>query len=593
MKNIFFIFLLSLIISCGKDQETASSQVLENESISGTVRYNTGNDCCPPLDVAIIKAVTNNPPDTIIVDTLSITTVDKDGNYLFDNILPGLEDLYITLVDTRPIISATDDTPDGDEFENFPGQIWIGVFVEEDENDDGNNFVIRQEECDKSTVAGGVYSVVGQDTTSLSAQVTFNLYSTNANGDILDLIDSRSSTGFYSFNVNNEFQGVVEIDYTTGPTPLMPVAISAIDESPDNDPLTGPSITHLPVELDSCEIDSDNNFYLFFNPQIPSISGYVLLDRNDDGVGDDPISDQRIELYMRSTTNVPMTPLINSTQSDENGEFNFHDLPVGEYILYFIGDGQYNVIKGYDEDQEAGEPDNNQANFISVDIIDENIADNNNIFLLSSTTSACDAMPMIFPYPALCDTSIICTYEDLPVYVINELGEPLTTAGGIYRLEWTDLVTNQTQPGDWTYHKTNHPIQLRITYPDGCIYTVYYHRECEQDLTGSFSMNLMTTGFGPTYNYTEGEVEWHFEPFGKTVLIEHEIINGTSNPNLVPEGTYSYNLTDVGGILRLTLNNPQNGMTYELGQVRFQSGQIVLDDNIAADGIGRYFSKNE
>jgi len=469
MKKLIYIMLLLVAIGCSKDEELITTKILENESISGTVSFEDGQPCCTDMTVSIIKSTVENPTPVV----LSTVAVSSNGEFVFDDILPEQEDLYITLNNGLALLSAKDDTPDGDELEGGPpGLTWIGVYLDIDEHDDGNNFVIMVQECTKSLVLGHVYSVIGEDTTDLSEEVVVNLFSSDDNGNLIDLLDFRNTNGSFSFTVDNDLTATLEIDYTG--LMVTPIALSLMDESPDDDLTFGLEITHLPVHLDSCEVDSDNNIYLFF---------------------------------------------------DENG-------------------------------------------------------------------SDCDAMPIIFPYPALCDTSIICSYDELPVYVRDEFGEPITTAGGIYQLQWTDLLTGQSQPGDWMYQITNHPVQVEITYPDGCIYTINYHRDCEQDLYGQFSMRVMTTGFGPTYEYEAGEIHWTFDPFGGTIVIEYNITNTTSNPNLIPEGDYTYTIIESIDKLEISLQDPLSGMTYDVGQIRFANGQVLLDDDIAADGIGRYFEKN-
>lgn len=584
MKNIIYILFLFLAIGCGKDDEVTSSKLLTNETISGTVSYDNGDPCCTEITVSIIKRAII---DTVN-DTLATVEIGPDGAYLFDNILPGQADLYITVnIDTH-IVSATDETPDGDPIEGFLG-LWIGVFLEEDENDDGNNFVLGTSACESSLILGTVYSVIDQDTTELPEEIIINLYNTDANGNLLDLEDSRNTTGSFSFTVANGFNGTLDIDF--GSTSLMPFALSVKDESPDDDPTFGLEITHLPVVLDSCETDADNNIYLFFDVNQTSISGTVLLDINEDGIGDEAIDNQRIELYERNSDNVPMMPLIDAINSDAAGKFEFYDIPEGEYVLYFIGNGQYNVVQSYDEDQESGEPNNDNPLFISVDIIDSEISDDNNLFLLNLDTG-CNAMPTIMPYPALCDTSIVCSYDELPIFVIDEMGVQITTVGGIYQLEWTDLVTGQSTVGDWTYQTTNHPIELSISYPDGCDYTITYLRDCDQDLNGTFSMLTMTTGFGPTYEYEIEEVQWTFFPSSGKVAITHNIVNTANNPSLLPSGIYVYTLIETTDGLNLTMQKLSSGITYDVGLVKFQNGQLLLDDDIAADGIGRFFEKN-
>jgi len=466
------------------------------------------------------------------------------------------------------------------------------VMKMKDENDDGNNFVIENMYCDSSFIQGYVYSIADQDTTDTPSAVLVNLYSTDTNGNLIELVGSVNTFGAFTFSTLPLFNGVLEIEHGINSSFQI---ISGIDESPDDDPISGQLVSHLPVELDSCEVDSDNNFYLVFEESKLSISGKILLDLDNDGIGDEGIVDQRIELYERGIDNLPVSPFIGFLNSDQDGNFAFYNIPVGEYVLYFKGSGtgEYEVVEGYDLDQELAEPDYiNDPQLIAVNISDIDFPDENNIFLMEEIIG-CNAIPEIFPYPALCDTSIICTYDRLPVYLLDEEGEAITTVGGIYLLEWTDLVTGVTNIGDWAYHVTNHPIQVKVTYPDGCVYIIDYHRDCEQDLFGSFSLRTMTTGLGNSVDYEPEEIKWTFNPFEKTVIIEHDIINTLNNPNLLEEGEYVYLLQETSDGLELTITSSDTGIEHHIGLVVFQGGQVILGyDNIPLDGIGRYMEKN-
>ena len=586
MKNILYILTFFLACACGQDEDIVTTSILENETISGTVLFEDGTLCCPGEEVLIIQFAID---DSLNIDTLSSTGVNEDGSYLFNNILPGTDDLYIQLAESRRLLSSKDDTPDGDLFEDHPDPNLIGVFLEENENDDGNNFVKTLSRCELSLISGNVYGEVNDRVIRLSQPVEIRLYDTDDNGDLTDLIASTTTNDSYRFEVDNNVNAVLEIDDSNLATP--PVAYRILDESPDDDPL-GATIIQLPAYVDSCEVDSDNNFYLVFNPENPTrISGFALIDTNEDGQGDLAAAGQRIELYNRNSENVPMTPLVDAQNTAADGSFVFNDITPGEYVLYYIGDGSYEAIEGFDEDQEAGEPNNNIPHFISVDIPNESSVDENNVFVLAANAS-CDLDFELLPWWALCDTSQLCTYDEVPIFVADENFDPITSAGGFYSFVWKDLITGESTVGDWAYYRTNRTLLLELTSSDGCQYKRAYHRECDQDLYGEFSMRVMTTGFGPTFNYEVGEVQWTFDPFSASIVIGHDITNPDVNVNLIPAGNYTYEIGKNGDDLELFMQSLDTGVFYEPGVIRFDNGQLILDDDIPADGIGRYFEKN-
>jgi len=115
MKNILFVLLLCVVLGCNKDYQIEDPVLLDNETISGSVSYLDDIPCCKDITVSIVRK--DIAVDSTILEVLGTVEVDEDGDYLFDNILPGQENLYLTINESVHIHSAMDETPDGDEDE--------------------------------------------------------------------------------------------------------------------------------------------------------------------------------------------------------------------------------------------------------------------------------------------------------------------------------------------------------------------------------------------------------------------------------------------------------------------------------------------
>jgi len=305
---------------------------------------------------------------------------DEDGNYLMSGVLPvEMQSLVLSTPQPTSRIFGLDITPDGDFHEEEENTI-INITVDTEEQDDGNNFVVQL--SDISAVISGYVNVdIDEDGVSDEAgeNVRIKLSVRDENGDPQSGTTSlftvfTNNNGYYEFNNLAPGEYVVSFgavdDY---------VLIESGDSSPDSDIILGSMSYWIPADVIEDEHDADNNFLV--TPKHKQGSGSVLEDTDGDGIGDAPLGGMRIELYERNGNGVPQGDIVSWTYSNSTGFYRFQNLPIGEYVIQFIGTIEYQCISGEDETPEAGEPTNNvEVIFIQMDVIDIEVEDEDNIF---------------------------------------------------------------------------------------------------------------------------------------------------------------------------------------------------------------------
>ncbi len=187
--------------------------------------------------------------------------------------------------------------------------------------------------------------------------------------------------GFYQIN-SNVGTGNYVLVYIRNNDYLL---LDGGDESVENGENTfSPDIAFIPVFWDDeTETDEDNIYHI--RKSIKSINGYILLDENDDLIGDSGSKDHRLELYSRNEEGVPQGNLVAWTYSDGDGYFEFVNIPPGEYVIYNIGnpDCYCTIVKSGDESAEPGEPtESAELIFIPVNLNNALDEDSDNIYIV-------------------------------------------------------------------------------------------------------------------------------------------------------------------------------------------------------------------
>ena len=75
---------------------------------------------------------------------------------------------------------------------------------------------------------------------------------------------------------------------------------------------------------------------------------------------------------------------------------------------------------------------------------------------------------------------VVCEADKWPIHVIDEDGNPITSAGGVI-IEWTNEDTGEVFYQDFVYAQAQENWSVKVTYPGGCEYTATYYEDCCDD----------------------------------------------------------------------------------------------------------------
>lgn len=353
------------------DLDLGNVQICESTilaTISGRVMKDVDEDGIGDLPLAGIEVMA-------VYDSLSFppklftTFTDQDGNYSL-SVIPENYGIHIKGFNGK--ISecgdlSIDDVNEGDDGKFVP-ETFIPCFVNQNEVDADNNFLIV--DVGTGSFSGKVTIDINEDGIGDKPIFNFpvnyiygrNIYTalTNKDGEYVSNAMLPNSIGDLIIYPDTDLSAYADFDATP---------------DPDGDDRILGSNASIPIRIQSGELDADNNFVLSLNKSF--IVCQVLIDTNNDGVGDIAAGNQRVELYKRNQAGVPLSPLIFGKNTDVNGNISFNPIDQGEYVLYFIGNGTYTVQSGTDLI-----PDNNPVNtagkqFISVDIVGKEYDDGN------------------------------------------------------------------------------------------------------------------------------------------------------------------------------------------------------------------------
>lgn len=99
----------------------------------------------------------------------------------------------------------------------------------------------------------------------------------------------------------------------------------------------------------------------------------------------------------------------------------------------------------------------------------------NNDYIFNSP-ECCNDEPYIEPFWAQCASNNVCELDSWPVHVLDGNGNPLLLIDG-YTFLWSNGSTSDVLYGVVVEQE----IWVEVTYPDGCVYTINYMKDCCED----------------------------------------------------------------------------------------------------------------
>ena len=392
MFNYILLVILTILLvcSCGENEMDDVTSVVDGDGkVSGFVTLEwTGQSQTDGANILVYLGE-NQPSndieldttllfhqDQIVGDNWYVTITDSIGYYQFDDIDP-IENWQIHLPSIGGVINATDNILDGDLDEEVVGT-FINVSVEEDEHDDGNNFDAQFQSY--AALSGQVLFEGSPATAEEHTNITLELYPADENGiaDLDNLLETTltNEAGYYQFEWLESGYYAVVIPYDESYT-----VVDARDTSADDDPLSN-ALNYIPVYLDWYEVDSNNNFYIVKNlGPFSAIMGHVIADNDGDGDPDIPVEGEIVELHKRGKDGLPSS-LIDTEKTNAEGYYQFTTIDLDEYVIKYVGSGEYTCVESFDGSPETGEPINEDCQFIPTDITAVNTQDGDNLFIV-------------------------------------------------------------------------------------------------------------------------------------------------------------------------------------------------------------------
>ncbi len=303
---------------------------------SGTITGFAWDDNGNPLNTSTTIFLFNEAEDDVIE---SRNTNTNDGSYQFTSIpagnyvlvqgdIPGYNNFSDRNEDS---VDAIDDGPDNR----------ILVTLEAGVNNTGNIF--------RDQLIGGTISGFAlDDNGDPSPTATIFLFDL-ADGDVINAI-SPNDQGFYQFTFVPPGNYRLEQQDIPGY-----INVSDRDEDPDDGNDFDEANNLIFVTLESGETDTPNNF---IDREIEEvviangvISGFSLIDDNDDGEGDTPFLASTISLLDESGN------VLNTTTVDAIGRYEFDELEPGNYIIQEDDVEGFGDVSDTDEIGDLGDQD--------------------------------------------------------------------------------------------------------------------------------------------------------------------------------------------------------------------------------------------
>ena len=417
-------------------EEDSSNDFVEEKvgAWSGNVSTDTNNDNIgdAPLAGVEIKLYPdyNGDGQPDLNETALVTTTDANGNYLFENLVPGD---YVA-VETQPAglldVAETEGGADGDGTD-AGAMNTISGHVDAGETDASNDFIDEE----KGSLSGQVQELLPNGNMAPMADV--NLTLTDSTGAVIGTV-LTDSNGEYTF------ADLVPGEYTV--TETQPADYSDIAENEggaDNDKPDDGVPNSIQAIVSAGEQDTANDF--FEEKTKGSLSGKVTEDTTGDGTGDTPISGVELTL-LDSDGNVVATAV-----TDADGNYTFPNLVPGDYTVVKTQPENFTAVGETEGGTDGDKPDDGVPNSIAA-TVDSGENDAGNNFVDEETKGSLSGQVQeLLPngnMAPMADVNLTLTDSTGAV-----IGTVLTDSNGEYT--FADLVpgeytVTETQPADYS-----------------------------------------------------------------------------------------------------------------------------------------------
>ena len=401
----------------GTNDHTLDFGFVQPSSLGDTVWYDTNRDGIQDAGESGVQSVTVNLLDSN-GNTVATTVTDANGHYSFTGLNPGDYQVQFDL-STLPanyVVSAQDQG--GDDSKDSDANPTTGttttITLDSGENDPTWDMGINQPTASLGDTVWYDTNRDGiQDAGESGVQsVTVNLLDSNGNTVATTVTDAN---GHYSFTGLNPGDYQVQFDLSTLPANYVVSAQDqGGDDSKDSDanPTTGTTTT---ITLDSGENDPTWDMGIY--PQLGSWNGHVLVDTDDNGIGDTPLPGVTIKLFTdpNGDGNPSDGTLVGTTTTDSNGNYSFINLTPGDYVAVEIQPSDYSDVSENEGGNDGDKGNNGIINAVAGTVTPgETDIKNDFVEIVTLQHNNCGCIP---PAPVI--PCAICTQESHTAHTHN------------------------------------------------------------------------------------------------------------------------------------------------------------------------------
>ncbi|MEY4413094.1 MAG: hypothetical protein RIQ53_387, partial [Pseudomonadota bacterium] len=295
-------------------------------TVTGTVLLDTNNDNVGDTAAPGVTVVLRDPSGAVVQTTVT----GADGSYTFTNVVPG----NYTVTETNPVGVLDVADKDGGDLNSIPVTVSAG-------QTSGGNFFVDEK---VATLGDKVWldaDADGQQDAGEAGVADVTVELLDAAGTVIATTTTDAS-GNYLFD--NLAPGSYSVKFVT-PTgyTLTTANVGADASDSDANPSTGITGTYT---LNAGDVNLSADAGLVAAPTSGTVTGTVLLDSDNDNVGDTPAPGVTVQLRD------PAGNVVATTTTGADGSYTFPNVPAGSYTVTEVNPaGVLDVV-----DSDGGNP---------------------------------------------------------------------------------------------------------------------------------------------------------------------------------------------------------------------------------------------